>query len=62
MIRSVFGGGRGGYGYGWHPLSVPGYNSTQLLQFIDAFVTGFDAGQLRIYNDLLNSYIPPLSP
>jgi hypothetical protein len=59
MIRSVF-GGRGGYGgYAWHPLSVPGYNSTQLLQFMDAFVADFDAGRLRIYNDLLNSYIKP---
>jgi hypothetical protein len=57
MIRSLFGGGRGGMG--WHPLTVAGYNSTQILQSMDAFVAEFDAGRVRGYNDLLGSYIRP---
>ena len=57
MIRSLFGGGRGGMG--WHPLSVAGYNSTQILQFMETFVTEFDAGRIRSYNELLGSYIKP---
>ena len=56
MIRSLF-GGRGGYG--GHPLSVAGYNSTQVLQSMDAFVTEFDAGRIRSYNELLANYIRP---
>ena len=56
MIRSLF-GGRGGYG--WHPLAVAGYNSTQVLQSMDAFVTDFDAGRIRSYNELLASFIKP---
>ena len=56
MIRSLFGGR--GYG-GWHPLLVAGYNSTQVLQSMDAFVTEFDAGRIRSYNELLSNYIRP---
>jgi hypothetical protein len=58
MIRSLFGGGGRG-GMGWHPLTVAGYNSTQILQSMDAFVTEFDAGRIRSYNELLGSYIRP---
>ena len=57
MIRSLFSGG--GTRGGWHPLSVLGYNSTQILQSMDAFVTEYDAGRIRFYNDLLNSFIRP---
>jgi hypothetical protein len=57
MIRSLFGGGRSGMG--WHPLSINGYNSTQVLQSMDAFVTEFDAGRIRSYNELLMNYIKP---
>jgi hypothetical protein len=57
MIRSLFGGGRSGMG--WHPLLVQGYNSTQVLQSMDAFITEFDAGRIRSYNELLMSYIKP---
>jgi hypothetical protein len=57
FIRSLFGSGRGGNG--WHPTSVAGYNSTQILQYIDAFVTEFDAGRIRSYNELLASYVSP---
>jgi hypothetical protein len=55
MIRSLFGRGFGG----WHPLLVPGYNSAQILQSMDAFVTEFDGGRIRSYNELLSSYIKP---
>jgi hypothetical protein len=58
MIRSLFGGG-GGRVSGWHPLSVLGYNSTQILQSMDAFVTEYDAGRIRLYNELLNNFIRP---
>jgi hypothetical protein len=57
MIRSLFGQGRGGNG--WHALSVAGYNSTQILQSMDTFVTEHDAGRIRSYNDLLSSFIRP---
>jgi hypothetical protein len=57
MIRSLFGGGRGGMG--WHPLTVSGYNSTQILEFMDTFVTEFDAGRIRGYSDLMANYIRP---
>ena len=59
MIRSLFGGGGRGGGGGWHPLSVIGYNSTQILQSMDAFVTEYDAGRIRYYNELLNNFIRP---
>jgi hypothetical protein len=58
MIRSLFGGG-GRSGMGWHPLLVSGYNSTQILQSMNAFVTEFDAGRIRGYSDLLMNYIQP---
>jgi hypothetical protein len=58
MIRSLFGTGRN-MGGGWHPLAVAGYNSTQVLQFMDTFVSEYDAGRIRFYNELLNSYIRP---
>jgi hypothetical protein len=58
MIRSLFGSGRN-MGGGWHPLAVAGYNSTQVLQFMDTFVSEYDAGRIRFYNELLNSYIRP---
>ncbi len=58
FIRSIFGSNRGGFSN--HPMSVAGYNSTQLLQYIDTFVTEFDAGHLLTYNDLLDrGYITP---
>ena len=57
FIRSLFGSGRGGNG--WHPTSVPNYNSTQILQYIDSFVAEFDAGRIRSYNELLASFISP---
>ena len=55
MIRSLFSQGR--MGYGTHALSVAGYNSTQILQSMDAFVADFDAGRILSYNDLLASFI-----
>jgi hypothetical protein len=55
MIRSLFSQGR--MGYGMHALSVAGYNSTQILQSMDAFVADFDAGRIQSYNDLLASFI-----
>ncbi|MNC90174.1 hypothetical protein D3C83_62380 [compost metagenome] len=58
IIRSLFGGG-GRSGIGWHPLLVSGYNSTQILQSVEAFVTEFDAGRIRGYNELLGNYIKP---
>lgn len=58
FIRSVFPSGRGGVS--WHPMSVPGYNSTQLLQYVNTFVTEFDAGRIRSYSELLDhGYITP---
>ena len=57
IIRSLFGGGRSGMG--WHPLQVAGYNSTQILQSMDAFATEFDAGRIRSYPELLGNYIRP---
>jgi hypothetical protein len=58
FIRSIFGSGRGGLGF--HPLTVAGYNSTQLLQYLDTFVVEFDAGRILTYNELLNhGYITP---
>ena len=58
IIRSLFGQGRGGGG-GWHPLSVAGYNSTQILQSMDSFVAAHQAGRIQTYNDLLSDYIRP---
>lgn len=58
FIRSIFASGRGGYSY--HPLSVAGYNSTQLLQSMNTFVTEFDAGRIVTYGDLVDhGYITP---
>jgi hypothetical protein len=58
FIRSMFGMGRGGPS--WHPLSVPGYNSTQILQFMNVMIAEFDAGRIRTYNELLDhGYVPP---
>jgi hypothetical protein len=58
FIRSLFASGRGGYSY--HPLSVAGYNSTQLLQSMNTFVTEFDAGRIVTYGDLVDhGYITP---
>ena len=58
FIRSIFSSGRGGFSY--HPLSVPGHNSTQLLQFVNVFVTEFDAGRIATYGALLDhGYITP---
>jgi len=58
FIRSIFASGRGGHSY--HPLSVAGYNSTQLLQFMNTFVTEFDAGRIVTYSDLVDhGYVAP---
>jgi hypothetical protein len=57
IIRSLFGMGHGGFS--WHPLAVNGYNSAQLLQSMDAFITEFDAGRIRSYNELLGNFIRP---
>jgi hypothetical protein len=57
IIRSLF--GQGGGGRGWHPLSVAGYNSTQVLQPMDMFVTEYDAGRIRSYNELFSAYARP---
>ena len=51
FIRSIF-GSSGAARYGTHPLSVPGYNSTQILQYVNTFVTEWDAGQIVTYQDL----------
>lgn len=47
MIRSLFGRVFG------HPQSLPGFNSTQLLQDMAGFVRGFDAGDYETYEDLV---------
>ncbi len=47
MIRSLF-----GRIYG-HPESVPGFNSTQLIQEMAAFVDDHQAGAYRTYGDLV---------
>jgi hypothetical protein len=58
FIRSMFGMGRGGLA--WHPLSVAGHNSTQILQYMSTFVGEYDAGRLRTYDQLLEKgYITP---
>lgn len=57
IIRSLFGQGRGGSG--WHPLSVLGYNSTQILQSMNSFVAAHKAGRIQSYNDLLADFIRP---
>jgi hypothetical protein len=58
FIRSIFASGRGGYSP--HPLAVAGYNSTQLLQYLNTFVIEFDAGRIVTYNELLDhGYITP---
>jgi hypothetical protein len=57
FIRSLFGNRRT---QSYHPMSVAGYNSTQLLQYMKTFVAEFDAGQLLTYDDLLYyGYITP---
>ena len=53
MIRSVF---RNPYG-GGHPLTVPGYASTQMLQSIEDLLRATDDGAIRSYWDLLERYI-----
>lgn len=47
LIRSLF-----GRIYD-HPQSVPGYNSTQLMQPIGDFVRAFEEGEYRTYGDLV---------
>ena len=47
MIRSLF-----GRIYG-HPQSVPGYNSTQLLQRMTTFVSESRSGLYATYGDLI---------
>src|SRR5207302_2712388 len=44
FIRSIFSSSRDGISY--HPLSVAGYNSTQLLQYLGVFVTECDSGRI----------------
>jgi hypothetical protein len=57
IIRSMF--GSSGLGRGWHPLQVAGYNSAQVLQSMNGFVTEFDAGRIRDYSELFDNYIRP---
>jgi hypothetical protein len=47
MIRSLF-----GRVYG-HPQSLPGFNSTQLMQDMAGFVRGVQAGMYETYEDLI---------
>jgi len=59
VIKSFFRGFRGP-----HPLQVPGYYSTQLVQDATALVAGWDAGRYRSYwevvtGDLLGSVSVP---
>ncbi|HKO16974.1 MAG TPA: hypothetical protein VJU87_12095 [Gemmatimonadaceae bacterium] len=59
IIRSYFGYGGFGMG-GQHPLNVPGYYSTQILQMMNAFVAAYDGGALRSYRDLISrNYVGP---
>ncbi len=51
LIRSYFGGGRF---RAPHPLAVPGYFSTQLLQTIESFVASWEEGGFFSYWDLVN--------
>ena len=50
IIRSYFNRGFSGR----LPQYVPGYNSTQLLQRIETFVTGYEQGRYRTYWDLIS--------
>jgi hypothetical protein len=47
MIRSLF-----GRIYD-HPQSLPGFNSTQLVQDMAGFVASFQAGRYETYGDLI---------
>jgi hypothetical protein len=47
MIRSLF-----GRIYG-HPQTVPGYNSTQLLQTMKTFIDEWNGGGYATYGDLI---------
>ncbi len=49
IIRSYFNRGFSGR----LPQYVPGYNSTQLLQKIETFVTGYEQGRFRTYWDII---------
>jgi hypothetical protein len=55
IIRSLFGGG-----YGVHPLSVPGFNSTSMLQYANVFLREYDAGRIVTYSDIVfRAFIQP---
>jgi hypothetical protein len=57
IIRSYFGGP-------WrepHPMNVPGFFSTQLLQTMDSFVAEYEAGGYVGYWDLVTKHSLPLS-
>ncbi|HCQ00949.1 MAG TPA: hypothetical protein DIT99_09740 [Candidatus Latescibacteria bacterium] len=41
-----------------HPLSVDGYASTQMIQSIHRFIIGYEAGDLRRYNQIMNDFEP----
>jgi hypothetical protein len=56
IIRSYF----GGRFRGRHPLSVPGYYSTQLLQTMTSFVAEQEAGGYLSYYDLVTKHALPL--
>lgn len=50
LIRSFFNGSWGRA----HPMAVPGYYSTQLLQTLDSFVSEFAAGGYRDYGEVVS--------
>ena len=56
IIRSYF----GGRFRGRHPMSVPGYFSTQLMQSIPTFVEQGNSGGYFSYYDLVTEHALPL--
>jgi hypothetical protein len=58
LIRSYFGNSWGGT----HPMAVPGYYSTQLLQTLESFAAEFGAGGYRGYGDVVRKGLLDLRP
>lgn len=58
LIRSYFGNSWGGR----HPMAVPGYYSTQLMQTLESFATEFSSGGYRGYGDVVRKSLLDLRP
>ena len=59
LIKSFFRGFRGA-----HPLQVPGYFSTQLVQNAGELIAGWDEGRVRTYGDVVTAglVVPARAP